>query len=96
MKLVLIKPYSATTGAEIIILSVSSLRFKGDAASRTERNKFLLKNVADLPSAKRTYFDVNIDIFAAVFALFGFIHIFLYHIFSRMTAGIEYEKRLET
>jgi hypothetical protein len=82
VKLILVKPYSATTGAEIVILSVSSVRFKGNLASRTKRKKFLLRNVTNLPSAKRTYLDVDIDIFAAVVALFGFIHIFFHYIFS--------------
>jgi hypothetical protein len=81
-KLILVKPYSATTGAEIVILAVSSVRFKGNPASRTKRRKFLGKNVTNFPSAKRTYLDVDIDIFAAVVALFGFIHVFFHNIFS--------------
>jgi hypothetical protein len=82
VKLILVKPYSAATGAEIVILSVSSVRFKGNPASRTKRKKFLLRNVTNLPSTKRTYLDVDIDIFSAVVTLFGFIHIFFHYFFS--------------
>ena len=82
VKLILVKPYSATTGAEIVILAVSGVRFEGNPASRTKGRKFLLKNVTDLPSAKRTYLDADIDIFAAAVALFGLIHILFHYIFS--------------
>jgi hypothetical protein len=82
VKLILVKPYSATTGAEIVILPVSSVRFKGDPTSRTKRRKFLLKNITNLSSAKRTYLDVDIDIFAAVLALLGSIHALFHYIFS--------------
>ena len=78
VKLVRIKPHSATTGAETIILSISSLSFKGNPASGAKRNKFFFKNVVNFPSAERTYFHVYIDIFAAVLALSRLIHV-LFH-----------------
>jgi hypothetical protein len=82
VKLILVKPYSATTGTEIVILPLSSVRFKGGPASRTKRRKFLFKNITNLASAKGAYFDVNIDIFAAILALLSLIHALFHDIFS--------------